>query len=804
MQTLLEDLRIARRTLLRAPVFTSVAVLSIAIGVGANTAIYSLIEALFLRAPEGLARAHELVAFHHVERRGGETWWEFASYPDYVYYRDHASVFSGLASHFGFTGVDSAAGQEVAGSVVSANYFAVLGIAPHLGRFFTLDEDEVLDRDRVVVVSHRFWQRRLAGDPDCLGQSFVLNGTPLTIVGIAPPSFHGAIVAGYDDVWIPTMAARVAFRRMNVLERGSSGDQSPLRLVGRLRPGLKFADARAELALLTSQLHAAYPDAHPWSGVALYSVDGLRPERRPEHARLALVLSAATTGLLVITCANLAGLLLARSPARRREIGTRIALGARRSRLFRLLMTESLVLSLAGGVLGFLAASWFAALLEAYYPAELRLRVDGPAVIANALLTFATAGAFGLWPAWRTSRLHPVSVMREHVPALGSPRSLLQSTFVVVQIAGCMALLVGAGLLVQSRKTLVNLPGFDSSKVLYLQLKPHLSGYDAGQQKAYFKEVQRRVEALPGVRSAAFALRPPLLGQQLPEVPVSLPGTPARLAHDALRVKQNVVTPRFFQTLAIPFLRGTGFQDRDLESGHAVVVNDILASRLWPGRDALGRTLVVGNEPHQVVGIVRYDNFQRTREGPSPFLFRAGLAGNRMLIRVDREPLAMLALLRREVRSVDPTAAVTSERPLTDMLRESFTPVTLAMSVLSSAGGLALLLSLVGIYGVLAIAVAQRTREIGIRMALGAAPSAVMALVMRDGTRLLLIGVALGMPATAAFSRAVSNYLHGVTGHDAFTFATVTLMLGLVGTFACYVPAKRAATLDPTQALRRD
>ncbi len=805
MDTLLQDLRFAARTLSRSPVFTMVAVISLAIAIGANTAVYSLIDALFLRSPAGVVRAHELVAFHQVEpRQGGESWWEFSSYPDYVDYRDHNTVFSGLSSHFEFTGIDSSAAEEIPGTVVSANYFSVFGVKPHLGRFFTPEEDEVPDRDFVVVLSHRFWHRRFGGDARCVGQLFKLNGVPLTVVVVASPAFQGAVVGRSDDVWIPNMIARVAFRQMDILARGRSGDQSPLRLVGRLRPGRTINDARAELTVLVRRLHAAHPDQHPWSEVSLYPLRGVHPRWRSEHAQLALVLSATTIGLLVIACSNLAGLLLARGLARSKEVATRFALGAGRSRVIRQLLTESLVLALLGGLGGLLVAAWSAALLRSHYPLELRLSLDGPALAFNSFLAFTTGLAFGLVPAWRASRPGLAPSMREHVLALGSRRSALRSTLVVLQIAVSVVLLVAAGLLVQSRETLMRRPGLDPTGVLYLQMKPHLSGYDADREKAYFREVQRRSEALPGVRSVAFALRPPLRGEELPEVPVSLPGQSALSPEYVLRVKENVVTPAFFEALGIPLLRGPGFEARDLENDRDVVVNDVLARRFWPGREAIGRTLIIDREPHEVVGIVRYDGFHRSGEAPHPILFRSGLASNRMMVRVDRDPRQMLALLRREVRAVDPEVAITAERPFADMLRDSFAPVTLALSVLANAGGLALLLSAMGLYGVLAVAVAQRTREIGIRMALGATAGGVVTLVIRDGTRIVLTGLALGTAWAITATDSLSDYLHGVNRNDPFTFGVVTVVLALVGLLACYIPARRAASVDPLQALRSE
>jgi len=802
MGALLQDVRFAARTLRTSPLFTTAAIVSLALGIGANTAVYALMDALFMRPPAGIVRGDELVAFHQVEPRQG--WWEFASYPDYVHYRDHNAVFSGLASHFGFTGVDTAAAAEIPGSVVSENFFSVLGITPHVGRFFERGDDEVPDRNFVIVLSHRLWQRRCGGNPQCVGRPFVLNGVPLTVIGVAPPAFQGAVIGASDDVWIPNMIARVAFRQMNILSRGSSGDQSPLRPVGRLKPGLTIDAARTDLMVLARQLHSAFPDQHPWSEVSLYPLNGIDPHHRSEHSRLIVVLGTTATMMLVIACANLAALLLSRGLQRRKEIATRFALGAGRRRVIRQFLTESIALALVGGLAGLLVASWFVALLENHYPLPLDLHIDRRTAAFNTLLAVVAGLAFGLVPAVRTSRLGAVRIQE----AMASPsitRSLLWSAFVVLQIGLSVVLVAGAGLLIQSRAALMGAPGFDPSNVLYLQMKPNLSGYDAVKERAYFVEVQRRLASLAGVQSIAFAFRPPLRGQELPEVSVSLPGDESATPERALRVKQNIVSPFFFETLAIPIRRGRGFEPRDLETARpVVVVNDVLARRLWPDREATGQTLLVAGKPHDVAGIVQYDNFRRSGEAPAPFLFRTGQAGNRMLVRVARDPEAMLPLLRREIRAIDPGVAITIATPFASVLQDSFTPVTLTAIALGSAGGIAVGLTVLGLYGVLAVAVAQRTREIGIRMALGANARAVVTMVIRDGTRLLIAGLALGTSWAVVSAGRLSDYLYGVTGRDPLTLATAAIVLAAVGLLACYLPARYAAGIDPVRTLRSD
>jgi macrolide transport system ATP-binding/permease protein len=556
--------------------------------------------------------------------------------------------------------------------------------------------------------------------------------------------------------------------------------------------------------VLARQLHAAFPDQHPWSEVSVYPLNGIDPHRRSEHSRLIVVLGTTATMLLVIACANLAALLLSRGLQRSREIATRFALGAGRGRVIRQLLTESIVLALVGGLAGLLVASWFAALLENHYPLPLDVHIDRQTAAFNTLLAVVAGLAFGLVPALRSSRLRAVRI-REAMASPSITRSLLWSAFVVLQIGLSVVLVAGAGLLIQSRAALMEAPGFDPSNVIYLQMKPHLSGYDAVKERAYFAEVQRRLASLAGVQSIAFAFRPPLRGQELPEVPVSLPGDESAAPERALRVKHNVVSPSFFETLAVPILRGRGFETRDLETARAVVVvNDVLAGRLWPGREATGQTLLVAGKPHDVAGIVRYDNFRRSGEAPAPFLFRAGQAGNRMLVRVARDPEAMLPLLRREIRAIDPGVAITAETPFASVLQDSFAPVTLTAIALGSAGGIAVALTVLGLYGVLAVAVAQRTREIGIRMALGATTRAVVTMVIRDGTRLLMAGLALGTTWAVVSAGRLSDYLYGVTGRDPLTFATAAIVLAVVGLLACYLPARYAARIDPVRTLRSE
>ena len=685
-------------------------------------------------------------------------------------------MFSGLASHFGFTGVDTAAAAEIPGSVVSENFFSVLGITPHVGRFFERGEDEVPDRNFVVVLSHRLWQRRCNGDRRCLGQPFVLNGVPLTVIGVAPPAFQGAVIGGSDDVWIPNMIARVAFRQMDILSRGSNGDQSPLRLVGRLKPGLTIDIATTDLMVLAGQLHAAFPDQHPWPEVSVYPLNGIDPHRRSEHSRLIVVLGTTATMVLVIACANLAALLLSRGLQRSKEIATRFALGAGRGRVIRQFLTESIVLALVGGLAGLLVASWFAALLENHYPVPLDVHIDRQTAAFNTLFAVVAGFAFGLVPALRTSRLRPVRIQQAMASA-SITRSLLWSAFVVLQIGLSVVLVAGAALLIQSRAALMAASGFDASNVIYPQMKPHLSGYDAVKERAYFAEVQRRLASLAGVQSIAFAFRPPLRGQELPEVSVSLSGDESATPERALRVKENIVSASFFETLAVPILRGRGFETGTRDgTGRRRCERCPRTAPLARSRghrtDVARRRKAPRRRWHRPVR-----QLPPQRRSARAVSFCAGQPGNRMLVRVARDPEAMLPLLRREIRAIDPGVAITIETPFASVLQDSFAPVTLTAIALGSAGAIAVALTVLGLYGVLAVAVAQRTREIGIRMALGANARAIGTMVIRDGARLLMAGLAVGTAWAVVSAGRLSDYLYGVTGRDPLTLATTPSFL---------------------------
>jgi putative ABC transport system permease protein len=801
---MIQDLRFGVRMLLKSRVFTAVAVLSLALGIGANTIVFSLVEALFFSPPPGLLAPDRLVGIGELEASKQEPDPEDIRYPDYLYYRDHNTVFAGLASHHGAHLADGDLAVEIQAHVVSDNYFSVLGVNPLLGRFFLPDEDRVPGRNPVVVLSHSFWQRRFNGDTHCVGQRLKLNGVVFTVVGVARAGFQGAWVGDADDVWIPNM---MAHRDADILNR----DSTDFELIGRLKAGVTREQAQAELTLLARQLETSYPQTNKDSGVFLYALKGVHPRYQSKQAELPRLLVVTVICLLLIACANLAGLLLARGAARQKELAIRSALGSGRGRLIRQLLTEAALLALLGGAVGWALAYWSSGLFGNFYFTEVEgmrpsyeLRFDGWVFLFSFLLAAITGLIFGLVPALQASRPSLIPALKDDSSAFGYRRSRLRAAFLIAQVALSVVLLIGAALMIQSLRNLTWYSGFDAGNVAYIRMKPHLSGYDRSQSYAYFRNVQQRLESLAGVESVAFVVYPPLRGWGGPAA-VALPGEQFANDKDMRRVNQNTVTPVFFETLRVPLVRGRGFTSQDLQEGRrAVVVNELLAEQLWPKQEAIGRTVIVENQPCEVVGVARYSDFRRSGEPAEAFIFRAGFGGNRMLVRLQSDPRAMLPLLRREILSVDPNVAVSEALTVTEMTQNFFAPVKMAMGVLGYAGALALLLSAIGLYGVLAMTVSGRTREIGIRRALGAPTAAVASLILREGLSLTLCGIVLGLASAAALTSFLSGYLYGVAQHDLRTFVVVGSLLTGVALLACWFPTRRAMKVDPLVALRHE
>ena len=685
---MLQDLRHGLRALASRPGVTVTAALSLGLAIGALTAVYCLIDALFLRPPAGVTEPRRFVLISTLNRGVPDE--DTIRYPDYLYYRDRNTTFTELASHFnsGVALADTERAEELDGHVVSANYFSALGVAPHVGRFFVADEDAVPGRNPVVVLSHSFWQRRFGADPACVGTIIKLNAVPFTIVGVGPAGFAGAKAGWPVDVFVPNMMAQLASPdAVDMLSRNSAR----LDLIGRLKPGRTVEEARAEMLGFASQLAAVQGGNREGAGLYFSPLRGLHPEAQPSAARLARMLAANVICLLAIACANLAGLLLAGNTARHKEITIRLALGASRGRIVRQLLLESVLLSVCGGISGLLFASWGNALLAGYYGTEIDgvqhsylLTLDLAALLVTTAVAIATGIAFGVLPAVLASRTALVPALKRDAALRGFRRSRVGTAFLVAQVSISVVLVVGAVLLMHSVRTLRSDPGFDVEHVAYFRVKPRLSGYDQTKASDYLRRVQLRFESMGEVESVAFIRFPPMVVPSA--VPVFLPGHAPSRPDEAMRVPQHLVAPAFFETLAIPIVRGRSFGAG--EAGTSVVVNQVLAARLWPDADPVGQTLFVQGKPHDVIGVAQYKDV-RPGVASGPSLFRAewaaAAASGRMLVRVRGDARTMLPLLKQEIVGVDPSVAVSQALPLSVLLEDWYAEVTLAMRVVGYA-----------------------------------------------------------------------------------------------------------------------
>ena len=785
------DLRLAARTLRESPTFTVTAVLSLALGIGAATSVYALTFTLFFAPPAGVDQPESLVRICRLANAQPEG--HELSYTEYVYYRDHATVFTELATDGNVKLLtDTEGGYQLLAAVVSPSYFSVLGLQPLAGRFFLPSEDTAAPHDQVVVLSHGFWQKRFAGDSRSIGGRLTLAGTSYAIVGVAPPNFEGSSAGWAPDIFVPT---RAVFSEADLAnEKNGQFD-----LIGRLKPGYTVAEAQAEISVHRADLLVS-------------KLRGLDPEARSSQTRLPTVLVVTVACLLLIACVNLAGLLQARHAARSKEIAIRLALGAGRRRIVRQLLTESLLLSAFGGAAGLVVAWWGKTLIERAYAREMfdgarhfyPLTLDARAFLLTLLIAAATAVIFGLVPALQASRPVLVPALKEDASA--PRRSRLRSSFIVVQVALSLVLLIGAGLAIQSARTVWQNPGFDAEHVAYFNIAPARAGYRGEKATLYARDLRRRLESLPFVESISFSWVPPPLWVSTADI--FLPGQNAARPEDTMRVPVNWVSADFFDTLRMPVISGRGIEQRDIDQGRPlVVVNEALARRVWTEQDPVGRTLMVDGTPFGVAGVVRYQGLRAGGDTARPYLFGSD-SGRRqqgsLLVRVKGDPVAALTPLRREIRAVDANVPINQAMSLTSLIANQEADVPIAMGVLSFAGGLALLLTTLGLYGVVVQWVGHRTREIGIRVALGARAAEIVTLILGEGLRLVAIGLPLGLVASVAAVRLLSGYLYGVSATDAATFSGVTTLLASVALFACYLPARRAMRVDPVQALRRD
>jgi predicted permease len=812
MRSLLQDIRYAWRTLLNSPGFTFVAVLTLALGIGANSTIFSWINSTLLNPIPG-ARTANMVA---VTRAGNVDLEHFFSYPDFLDLRERSHSFRGMMAstidYVDLTGVGRP--EKVWSALVSANYFELLGVSPILGRGFTSDEEKTVGGSPVVVIGYDLWQSHFGGQRSALGATISVNRHPYTIVGVAPAGFQGNQTGLRVQMWIPLVMLRdlVMNAENSVYNRGDQW----LLAYARLKPRVSEQQAREELNLLMQQIAQQYPDSH--RGVNDVEVLPLWRSRFGANYYLYILLPmllAIAGAVLLLACANVANLMLVRSVSRRREISIRLALGAGRWRLVRQLMVESLMLALVGGGVAVLLTTWSAGGLTRFLPPSslplyLQVRPGRAVLLITLAISVITGLIFGILPALRSSRLTPVTVLKEEAGSVtgGLRKARLSNALVVVQLALSLLLLVCAGLFIRTFRAEQKFDvGFNSDRVLLTTYDLFSQGYDREKGREFNRKLLAKLRALPGMESVTFSNWIPL-GFIVRSSVIQPEGYTAQ-PHESMLAAGSNVGPNYFHTMQIPLVAGRDFDDDDTEKSQPViVVNEAFVKRYWPGQQALGKRVYVdeGRDWYAVVGVARDSSYNDLRETHLPFVylpvFQAYANGLTIHARSAGDAMAMGSVVEKSIHELDPNLPVFDVGTLRDHIGTVTMSARIAGTSVGIFGLLALVLAAVGIYGVIAYTTRLRTREIGIRMALGAQRMQVLRLVLGQGMWLTVIGVVIGLALSLALTRLLSSLLFGVTPTDLVTFAGVTILLCGVALGACYLPAHRATAVDPMVVLR--
>jgi predicted permease len=813
------DLRYAARTLRKSPGFTAVAILTLALGIGANAAVFTVINSLILN-PLPVTHISTLVALNttHTKKAAQLSDLQLLSFPNFRDLRDRATSFTSLAAHSNPTSVtmiDKDQPHRVQMELVTSNYFDTLGLHPSQGRFFLPDEDAKPGAAPVVVLGYSAWQNRFGARPDIVGETIKLNDRPFTIIGVGPKDFKGLYAVFGPDMWIPVRMAR---EFLSAQQQNALTDRSvPLVTgIGRLRQPNAFAQTQAEMKITSAALDNEYPDTNLDQTIVVRHLT--EAAYGPEGRGLFLggMLLAAIVGIvLLIACSNVANLLLARAAARRQEIAVRIALGASRSRLIRQLLTESVLLGLFSGILGFVfgfaGCQALSALRPAEYAANLaELRID-PAVFAFTFVVAILTGLiFGIVPALRTSRTPVSEVIKEETrTAARRPGRFSFANFLLgAQVAGSLVLLVIAAIFLHSIRQQYTIdPGYQTGHLSIFMLYPGQAGYDQPRTEQFYKQVRSRVSNLPGISSLSWASNMPLWGRK--ETGLVLEGQEQRKKSDAISAVVNTIDLDYFSTLGVQIVAGRDFSqdDRDISTPVAII-NDTMAAEYWPNQNPLGRRLKLpeGKGFLQIVGIVKTSNYQTLGEPPQPCVFmplRQNFSDVMVFyVRSQQDPNTILAAVRDEIHRIDPALAVEDIRTGAKIIDQALWWGKIAVNLLAVFGFLALGLASVGLYGIMAYSVNQRRREIGLRMALGASQTSVLLLILRQGLTVVLGGLTCGVAISLLMGRSLSGSLYGVEGADYFSLGGASLVLLIVSFMACYLPARSASGVDPLTSLR--
>jgi predicted permease len=821
MANFLQDLRYGARLLLKSPGFTLVAALSLALGIGANTTIFTLINAVLLH-PLPVEDPSQLVSvWTSDERNAGNGAFGFlqTSALNYRDYRDKNEVFSGLAAHQGIPlSISGGTGdpQQVFGEIVTGNFFDVLGAKPIIGRGFRPEEDRTPGAALVTVLGYGEWQKRFGGDPGLVGRTITLNGQAFTVIGIMPKEFKGTNAIGAPALWVPYMTypqTTSGFFRESIDSRRAL----VFNMTGRLKSGVTLKQAEAHLKTIGTQLAREYPNDNQGRNVTLIPLAQatVNPGFRNNIVMAGGLLMTIVGLVLLIACANVANLLLARASVRQKEIAVRLSLGASRSRLIMQLLTEGTLLALLGGAVGLLVAYWAQDLLWSFRPPFLQadaidLHPDLRVLLFTIGISLVTGVIFGLAPAIQASRPDLVVELKERSGApAGSNRIFsLRNCLVAAQVALSLIALIGAGLFLRSMQNAQRTnPGFDADHLASISFDLGAQGYTEERGRQFQRTVLERAASVPGVSGATLAGSVPLFNGGFART-VFLEGQDTTDRRSGKLVQIDVVGPKFLETFGIPLMRGRAFSESDQPNTPAVViVNETMAKRFWPDQDAVGKRFKFFGQNYfsLVVGVAKDSKYNFIGEGPTPYIYQPlsqAYQPQVSLIVKAAQPSSVLGTVRAEVQQLNRNLPLTGIFTLPEIFDQALWAPKMGASLLAIFAALSLLLAVIGIYGVMAYSVSQRTRELGIRMALGASRRDVVRMVVWQGLRLTLMGVAIGLVASFFATRLITTMLFDVSATDAVTFIIVPLVLAAAALGASYLPALRATRIDPMVALR--
>jgi macrolide transport system ATP-binding/permease protein len=821
MDSVLQDIRYSLRALLHSPMLSAVAILSLGLGIGANTTIFTLINTLFLN-PLPVARPSELVALFTLDTKNTTRFGNLLplSYPNLEDFRAQNDVLTDLTGYSPPLALacarDGEEPERVFAQLVTGNYFDVLGITPAAGRFFVPDEDRTPGTHAVAVIGHSLWQRRFGASPAVIGSTVTLNRQPFTIVGVAPEGFKGVTSMFGPDIWLPSMMAAQVLAKQNgdwLHERAAMVFST----AGRLKPGVTRAQAEARFQLIARALEQEYANANTGRSASVLPLTEatLFPGMRAMMLFGSAVLMTIVGLVLLIACSNVANLLLARATARRQEIAIRLALGAGRRRLVRQLLTESALLAMAGGAAGIAFGYWGRNLLWSFRPAVVAnnfvpLRFDGRVFVFALALAFISCLIFGLIPALRSSRPDVIGVLKEEAgTTAGAARAgRLRRMLVVGQVALSLVALVVAAMFLRNIQQAFTVDlGYDPKPIAVVSANPGQVRYEQTRGEQFYRGVRERISALPGVAGVSWAANQPLWASMYRRVVIE--GREPRDASETILTLVNTVDTGYFATLDVPVRAGRDFTRGDSAGTLPVaIVNDTMAAQYWPNQDPIGRRIRFDSDAtaRQIVGIVKTIKYQTIGEPPQSAIY-VPLDQNYseamvLYVRSAGNPAAILPAVEREIRQFDRDVPLENAAPVVAVLDQSLWMMKLAAGLLGVFGALALALASIGLYGVMAYAVTQRQREIGLRMALGADRGAVLRLVLTEAGSLVVIGVAVGLGLSALASRGLSSLLFGLSPVDPAAFGGASALLVFVSVAAGYLPARRASRLDPMIALR--